>query len=149
MTKLYITIDTEYSFGQARRHPAGTRQENFDRSIRCATSRGEVGIHYQMDVLERHGLKGVFFVDPMPALLWGVGAIADIVRPIVARGHDVQLHIHTEWLALAGNATPLGARVGNNLSDFNFEDQCWLLDYGRSVLMAAGAPAPVAFTARN
>ena len=59
------------------------------------TPDGEVGIEYQMDVFDRHGLKAVFFVDPMPALVWGVEAISDVVGPIVARGHDVQLHLHS------------------------------------------------------
>lgn len=149
VTKLYITIDTEYDFGFTRRLGAGSRADNFARSIACHTPSGEVGIAYQMDRFERHGLKAVFFVDPMPALLWGTAAIEDVVGPIIARGHDVQLHIHTEWLDLAGSANPVGTRTGMNIKDFAFEDQCVLLDYARSVLVAAGAPAPVAFRAGN
>src|SRR3546814_18931838 len=53
---------------------------------------GDFGIRFQMDMLERHGLTGVFFVDPMPALVYGPKIIAEIVRPIVARGHEVPLH---------------------------------------------------------
>jgi hypothetical protein len=102
-----------------------------------------------MDVFDRHGIKAVFFVDPMPALLWGVEAIADVVGPIVARGHDVQLHLHTEWLALAGAANPLGDRIGGSIADFHFEDQCRLIDLARTTLMAAGAHQPVAFRAGN
>lgn len=100
-----------------------------------------------MNVLDRYGLKAVFFVDPMPALIWGVAAIEDIVRPIVARGHDVQLHIHTEWLNLAGSKNPLGERVGNNIKDFTVDEQRILLQYAKNVLVAAGAPVPVAFRA--
>ena len=149
MTTLYITIDTEYSSRMARLQGGRGRQDNFDRSIRCVTPEGEAGIHYQMDILDRHGLRAVFFVDPMPSLLWGIEATADVVGPILARGHDVQLHLHTEWLALTGNATPFGARTGNNIKDFPLDEQCRLLDYGRSVLMAAGAPPPSAFRAGN
>ncbi|WP_367067210.1 hypothetical protein [Oryzisolibacter sp. LB2S] len=100
-----------------------------------------------MDVLDHHGLKAVFFVDPMPELIWGVAAIEDVVRPIVARGHDVQLHLHTEWLSLAGSRNPLGERVGNNMRDFTVDEQCALLDYAKNVLVSAGAPEPVAFRA--
>jgi hypothetical protein len=33
----------------------------------------------------------------------------------------VQLHCHTEWLALSGNANPLGSkRTGTNIADFPF-----------------------------
>ena len=149
MTALYITIDTEYSFGMARRMGGGGRAQNFASAIIGATPSGARGIHYQMDQFDAHGIKAVFFVDPMPALVWGTEAMADIVGPIVARGHDVQLHLHSEWLELAGAANPLGTCTGGNLRDFGFEQQCTLIDYARGVLMAAGAPAPVAFRAGN
>jgi hypothetical protein len=145
MTAVYITIDTEYSAMFALRG----RAEAFARSIRCEAAGGDVGVEYQMNVFDRHGIKAVFFVDPMPSLLWGVEAIADVVGPIIARGHDVQLHLHTEWLALADNGNPLGERIGNSIADFHFEDQCRLIDLARTTLMAAGAPAPVAFRAGN
>lgn len=149
LTTVFITIDTEYEFGFTRRHGPGSRQDNFARSITCATPSGAVGIGHQMDVFDRHGLKGIFFVDPMPALIWGTAAIEDVVGPIVARGHDVQLHIHTEWLELAPQASPIGPRTGQNIKDFPLADQACLLDYARGVLVAAGAPAPVAFRAGN
>jgi hypothetical protein len=149
LTAVYLTIDTEYAahLPGANGTP-GTRAENFARSIECRTPAGAVGIFHQMDVMDAHRLKGVFFVDPMPALLWGVAAIEDIVGPIVDSGHDVQLHCHTEWLAhVPGNG--LSARTGRNLRDFAFEDQCRILAYARDTLVAAGAPAPVAFRAGN
>ena len=149
MTALYITIDTEYSFGMARRMGRGGRAENFASAILGATPSGPRGIHYQMDRFDAHGVKAVFFVDPMPALVWGTEAIAEVVGPIVARGHDVQLHLHSEWLELADGANPLGTQTGGNLRNFGFEQQCTLIDYARGVLMAAGAPAPVAFRAGN
>ncbi|GGC40195.1 hypothetical protein GCM10011371_29450 [Novosphingobium marinum] len=149
MTRVYITIDTEYSAGMAKRLGPGCRAENFRRSIACETPSGSVGVPYQMDVFDDHGLKAVFFVDPMPALIWGVEAISDVVAPIVERGHDVQLHLHTEWLELAGDSNPLGNRTGLNLRDFSFDEQCGLIEWARDTLVAAGAPAPTAFRAGN
>lgn len=148
-TGVYITIDTEYEFGFTARQGKDSRSENFRRSISCETQAGAVGIEYQLDVFDAHGLNAVFFVDPMPALVWGVEAIRDVVSPIVTRGHDVQLHIHTEWLKLAGSANPLPGLSGDNIKDFSFEQQCLLLDYARAMLIDAGAPAPVAFRAGN
>ena len=148
MSKLYITIDTEYSAGLALRDPAG-RAENFARSIACQTPQGAVGLDYQMDWFDRHGIKAVFFVDPAPALIWGQAAIDDVVGPVIQRGHDVQLHFHSEWLELAGSANPLRGKTGRNIKDFAFEDQCTLLDWGSEVLIKAGAPRPVAFRAGN
>lgn len=149
MTSLYLTIDTEYSSGRFAKAGHAARAENFSQFIAGRTVDGEVGIFYQMDVLERHGLKAVFFVDPMAALAWGVEAVADVVGPIVARGHDVQLHMHCEWLAFAGPANPVPGRTGRDIKSFTLDEQCRLLDYARSVLIAAGAPAPVAFRAGN
>jgi hypothetical protein len=149
MTLLYFTVDTEYESAFTARHGRDTRRENFDRSIRCKSAEGDVGVFYQLDQFDRHGLKAVYFVDPMPALIWGTEAIADIVGPIIERGHGVQLHLHTEWLAIAGPDNPLGSRTGGNLKDFAFEEQCRLLDWARDTLVAAGAPRPTAFRAGN
>lgn len=78
----------------------------------------------------------------------GTEAIADVVRPIVARGHDVQLHCHSEWLAYAPHGL-VGGRLGRNLKDFALDDQRRILAYARDTLVAAGAPRPVAFRAGN
>lgn len=150
MTRVFITIDTEYSSGLYTGPGAADRADNFARSIACNTPQGPAGVAHKLDLLARHGQKAVFFVDPMPALVWGVAAIEDIVAPIIAAGQDVQLHCHTEWLGLARDANPLASKhTGQNLADFPFEEQCQILDYARTTLMAAGAPAPVAFRAGN
>lgn len=149
MTIVYLTVDTEYAFRLPGADGPGTRAENFTRSIACDTPTGSVGVGHQMDVLDRYGLKAVFFVDPMPALLWGVEAVADVVRPIVTRGHDVQLHCHTEWLVYDRKGKLAGGRTGRNIKDFSLAEQRRLLAWARDTLIAAGAPAPVAFRAGN
>jgi hypothetical protein len=141
-----ISFDTEFS---ALMHQQGaSARANFESSIlgRCAD--GEFGILAQMEMLEALGLKGVFFVDPMPGLVHGRAILADVVGPIIARGHDVQLHIHTEWLAFA-QSQPVGEARGRNIADFAFPDQLRLLTLAREMLVEAGAPAPVAFRAGN
>ena len=149
MVQVYITIDTEYEFGFTAKHGHGSRAANYDRAIRGRTADGEAGIFHQMDVMDAHGLKAVFFVDPMPSLLWGKRATAEVVEPILKRGHDVQLHLHTEWLALLGDRNPLGKRTGSGMTAFGRDDQRVLIERGIELLMAAGAPRPVAFRAGN
>jgi hypothetical protein len=145
VTQVFITIDTEMSALLFQQGADATA--NFLASVEGETKHGAFGIGWQMDRLEASGLKGVFFVDPMPALVYGPDVVARIVGPIIARGHEVQLHIHTEWLAWSVNA-PVKAR-GQNLADFDRDDQTVLIAFARELLMAAGAPAPIAFRAGN
>ncbi len=146
MTDVLITVDTELSAGlQARGIDA---KRNFESSILGRAAGGEVGIGWQMDRMEAHGLRGVFFVDPMPALVLGPNVIADIVEPIIGRGHEVQLHAHTEWLEWVKDS-PVGGRQGRNIGDFALDDQITLLRLASDLLVAAGAPPPIAFRAGN
>jgi hypothetical protein len=146
MTDVLITVDTEMRSSLHRKGlPAS---DNIASSIFGRTASGAFGIGWQMDRMDDHGLKGVFFVDPMPALVYGEAILADIVGPIVSRGHDVQLHIHTEWLEWASSA-PVGDRRGRSIGDFSRDDQHTLLSLARGLIERAGAPAPIAFRAGN
>lgn len=146
MTDVLITVDTEMRSSLHRKGVSAS--DNAASSIFGRTVAGDFGIGWQMDRMADHGLKGVFFVDPMPALVYGEGILADIVGPIVARGHDVQLHIHTEWLEWASSA-PVGERRGRNIGDFSRADQVILLRLARDLIERAGAPLPIAFRAGN
>ena len=146
MTALLITVDTELS---SSLHQRGVSlADNVSRSI-WAEARGQAhGIGWQMDMLERYALKGVFFLDPMPALVHGADFLAPIVEAIESRGHEVQMHIHTEWLAWAKDS-PIGGRQGRNIGDFSLDDQIALLSLARTLLEQAGAPSITAFRAGN
>lgn len=144
-TRVLITVDTELSASQQRRGvPAAA---NLASSILGRTDAGDFGVLWQMDLLEEHGLRGVYFVDPMPGLVHGEGIVADMVGPIVARGHDVQVHIHTEWLEWV-KGSPVGGRQGHDIADFPADDQQVLIGLARDMLRRAGA-RPTAFRAGN
>ncbi|PTS80133.1 hypothetical protein DBR17_11145 [Sphingomonas sp. HMWF008] len=146
MTDVVVTVDTELS---AALHQRGvTPCRNVENSIGGVVRAGAFGIGWQMDRLEEHGLKGVFFVDPMPALVYGKAVVADIVGPILERGHEVQLHVHTEWLAWAPRS-PTGERRGRNIAEFELADQIMLLKHARDLLEEAHVPRPIAFRAGN
>ncbi len=146
MTALLITVDTELS---ALLHQRGASLDaNVASSIWGRQGGQDVGIGWQMDVMDRHGLKGVFFLDPLPALVHGAAFLRPIVSAIVDRGHEVQLHAHSEWLAWAADS-PVGGRQGRNIGDFSLEDQVVLLGLARTMLEEAGAPPITAFRAGN
>lgn len=55
---------------------------------------GEHGITQMMDTLDRHGVRGTFFVNVYEAATHGEDALAEVCRAIHSRGHDLQLHTH-------------------------------------------------------
>lgn len=122
MTKVLITIDAALSAG--RQAQGRATADNFAASIigRCAA--GDFGTGWQMNVMDRHGIRGVFFVDLMPAAVHGPGIIADIVGPIVARGHEAQLHAHANWLEWATKPLakgPLRRNIGGFDLDYHID----------------------------
>ena len=140
MTPVFLTVDTELAW---RHHAAGLDTAAlFDRSIEPAG----VGIAYQLDVLSRHRLKACFFVDPLPAALFGMAPMRRVVEAILAAGQEVQLHLHPNWTgAAAGDGGASYAKF--ELIDFSEAEQRDLIMQARDLLVAAGAPQPVAFRA--
>lgn len=144
--KIFITIDTEMSL--ALYQQGWSAKDNMASSIFGVCASGSYGISYQMDQLEKYGLTGVFFVDPLSSLLFGQELLNDIVEPILTRGHEVQLHIHTEWLEFLPD-NPAGNLLGHNIGDFPLDIQIMLLGLAEEKLQAAGAPPSIAFRAGN
>jgi len=143
---VYITVDTEV-WPRAR---AGRSDLAVDLSedVYGVTQDGEFGIGFQMDVLESHGLRGVFFVESLFASAVGTGPLSRIVQSIQHRGHEVQLHIHPEWLSL-GAGSLLSERRGKNLKDYSLAAQTLLIRQGLENLIASGAARIGAFRAGN
>lgn len=131
MTRVLLTVDTELRWD---RHVRGASwQENLALSYDPAG----VGISYQLERLAAHGLKACFFVDPMPALVYGLEPVRRMVEPILAAGQEVQLHLHPCW---ADAANPVFELTGLDRAK-----QIELIRIARDLLIEAGAPAPVAF----
>jgi len=145
-TQVFISCDTELSALLYQRGISG--RGNFDASITGRTAAGDFGIGWQMDRMDEHGLKGVFFVDPMPALVYGRQIVADIVGPILCRGHEVQLHLHTEWLDFAPT-NPFAPLRGHSIADFPAKAQKDILAFAQDLLVEGGASHPIAFRAGN
>jgi hypothetical protein len=88
---LLFTVDTEVSMRQMRLpDPAYA----VDQQIFADHDGREVGIRYLMDLLDRFGFKGTFFVDILLEYQLGSGSLAPVIAAIQERGHDIQLHLH-------------------------------------------------------
>ena len=139
-TPVFLTIDTEFAW---RHHAAGVDPEQlYRRSIEPAG----VGLGYQLDLLARHGLNACFFVDPMPALLYGTAPFERMVGAILAAGQEVQLHLHPRW-AKADAVDRTASDPRRELRDYDVAGQRALIAEATALLIAAGAPTPVAFRA--
>lgn len=139
-TPVFLTVDTEFAW---RHHAAGLDVETiYARSLEPAG----VGLSHQLDVLAAHGLKACFFVDPMPALVFGLAPVKRMVDTILAAGQEVQLHLHPNWAgATAGDR---GASFGRfQMHEYALDEQVGLLAGATELLVAAGAPQPIAFRA--
>jgi hypothetical protein len=147
MLNVFLTVDTEawplHADWRERR-----MADDIRRDIDGATADGDFGIGYQMKVLNEHGLKGVFFVESLFACAVGLEPLRRIVGAIQEAGHDVQLHIHTEWLRWTEDSC-LPGRIGRNMKDFTEHEQTLLVARAVENLKAAGAKRVCAFRAGN
>lgn len=136
-TRVFLTVDTELMW---RHHAAGLDIAAIaERSLEPAG----VGIGYQLKMLAEHGLKATFFVDPMPAVAYGIEPIRRVVDAILDAGQEVQLHLHPNWAAASGSDRKAAASF--ELIDFTLEEQRELIRAAADLLVAAGAPRPIAF----
>jgi hypothetical protein len=136
MTQVLLTVDTELNWAP---HARGA---SWQQNLAGAFDPAGVGVPWQLERLGDHGLKACFFVDPMPALVYGIEPIRRMVEPILAAGQEVQLHLHPVWQSVAEGIAE-GARF--ELTCFEAEDQLDLIETARDLLMDAGAPRPIAF----
>jgi peptidoglycan/xylan/chitin deacetylase (PgdA/CDA1 family) len=70
---------------------------SFDRYVYGRSPRGEYALPKTLEILQRHSLVGVFFVEPLFSARFGAQHLSCITDLIQAAGQDVQLHLHPEW----------------------------------------------------
>src|SRR5947199_3778808 len=128
MLNVFLTVDTEVWPRTSDWRETGLRQE-IDQFIYGKTCDGEYGIGYQIELLNRYGLKAVFLVEALFSCIVGIDPLRKIVDLIQQGGREVQLHIHTEWLAYMPESI-LPGRTGQNLKDFSEAEQTQLIARG-------------------
>lgn len=106
--------------------------------ITCAHIPGSPGLYWIMDQLERHGLRGVFFVNVYEHSRYPDGWMAGLLRDIHERGHEVGLHCHPNR-DLRFYRRPL--------PKYDVEGQTKIVRYGADLIEAATGQRPTAFRA--
>src|SRR5262249_44446685 len=112
------------------------------------TPEGDFGVPYQMSVLNAYGLVATFFVEALFPCVVGLEPLSEIVELIQKGRHEVQLHLHTEWLGRMPESICPG-KVGQNIKDFTESDQSFLVGRGLDNLRACGVDNVCAFRAGN
>jgi hypothetical protein len=120
----------------------------FRRYIYGPTSKGDYGLPYQLRQLRNYGLTGVFFVESLFSTRFGPEPLAEILGLIREEDHEIQLHLHTEWVDESNR--PLLDNVSckrQYLRYFSLEEQTILIQAGVQLIESAGAPRVNAFRA--
>jgi hypothetical protein len=120
----------------------------FRRYIYGPTRKGDYGLPYQLRQLRDYGLTGVFFVEPLFSTRFGLEPLVEILGLIREEGHEIQLHLHTEWVDESNQ--PLLDNVSRKrqyLRYFSLEEQTILIQAGALLIESAGAPRVNAFRA--
>jgi hypothetical protein len=139
MTSFMITVDVEFSIG-GHFQERDLNPVDQDRHIYCIIDGKDYGIGLIMTILEKHGFHGVFFIETEARFYFGEATMEKIIRSIVDRGHEVQLHVHPVFRAFeGGNKRP--EKRSDNMDDYPLEEQVRIIGEGKAFLeKASGRP---------
>jgi len=120
----------------------------FGRYVYGRSKAGDYALPHTLRILRRHGLKAVFFVEPLFAARFGTQYLDEVVALIADAGHEVQMHLHPEWTDEI-KPPPLPDIPGKrqHLCYYSLEEQTHLIAFGKSMLTRALGEAPSAFRA--
>ena len=147
MLDVFLTVDTEF-WPRRPYVAAGDYLDDFRRDVDGRTPEGDFGLGYQLDRLTAAGLRAVFFVEALCANAVGIEPVREMVQRVRQGGHDVQLHLHTEWLDRMPQPL-LPGRAGRHVRHFSEDEQTLLIGNALERLIEAGAGRPAAFRAGN
>lgn len=145
--KIYLTFDVEI-WCDGWDDLDGRFPSSFHRYVYGRSPKGDYALPKTLEILDRFGLKGVFFVEPLFAARFGVEHLATIVELIRSGNHDIQLHLHPEW---ADEIRPLpfagASHKRQHMSYYTCDEQMALLTLGCDLLSQTGCNKITAFRA--
>lgn len=120
----------------------------FERYVYGRSSAGDYALPKILEILNRQGLRGVFFVEPLFAARFGVRYLAEITKLISDAGQELQLHLHPEWTdEIRPRLIPESDRKRQHLSYYTLEEQRALIRHGLHLMSEAGVEGINAFRA--
>lgn len=146
-TNIYITVDTETSIGGAFSNPL-LKPVGKEKRIYGKIAGEHYGIPLIMDIADSYGLKITFFVEVLNHYYFGKEDNYEVCQYILKRGHDVQLHLHPNYLNFKLDE-PQKLIYSDNMYDYDLETQTQLIKEGKELLKEFGVNNPLAFRAGN
>ncbi|ABK43686.1 polysaccharide deacetylase [Magnetococcus marinus MC-1] len=96
MIDLNLSVDVEFTINGCFTQPQHYRPLGVA-SLQRVDEGVSHGLGFILDTLERYQLKGTFFCEMFQSHYFGDAPMQGVMQEIVARGHDVQLHLHPAW----------------------------------------------------
>lgn len=147
--KVYLTIDTEvWCNGWEAiddQFPLA-----FQRYVYGRSAHGDFALPKTLEILNRFGLKAVFFVEALFSARFGSHYLQEIVQLIDRAGHDVQLHVHPEWSdEIHPPLVKSTEEKFQSLSQLSESDQFTLISWAKNALEQSLGRPVTAFRAGN
>ena len=152
MVQVFLTVDTEIwpassaIFTAPENSVVPSLEGAISTYLDGKTPSGSYGVPFQLDVLQRYGLRATYFVEPLFSRVAGRQHLVRLVKLIQDAGQEVQLHVHPEWIRLARLPGP-SPEVRLLLREHSEEDQASIIGLAVEVLHDAGARDLIAFRA--
>lgn len=135
--RVVITVDVEAQ-------PARAPRNHIDQLIYGRLGDGEeFGIGRMFDIAEKHGVGITCFLDYAEEHLYG-DALLDVGRYIAARGHDLQVHLHPEFMS-SDSFVRSGVKRINDMFEVGTPQARLLIEYAVDAHHRVTSNKPVAF----
>ena len=142
---VFITVDTEHSiggaFGDRNLKPVGNQKRIWGK-----VGDKSFGIPLMMDIAETYNIRLTFFVEVLNKYYFGEEETKKVCEYILNRGHDVQLHLHPNYLNF-NSPNPCQQNYSDFIGIYSLAEQIELISEGIKVLIQNGVSKPIAFRA--
>lgn len=95
-TKVFITIDTEFSIGGAFNDPAKYSPVG-EQAVYCKIGDRSHGLGFLLDTFKEFSTPATFFIEVLNRYFFDDQPMRDIALQIKAAGQDLQMHLHPCW----------------------------------------------------
>ena len=147
MVNVFVTVDTEHSIGGAFKNPRLQPIGN-ERIIYGKIGNAYYGLPLIIDIADQYGIKLTFFVEVLNKHFFGEGETREVCQYILESQHDLQLHIHPNYVNFKKGITRR-PHLSDRMADYPYRMQEAYIAEGKELLIKYGTQEPIAFRAGN